>query len=300
MLDAPHNATGMLRVIRPQPLPVAALLVGKRAEEAAALLPRIFNLCRVAQARAARRAFGLPDTEGGDDALREEILREHLMRLCLTLPGRLGQGQRPLPSGWQKGTASARAALFGPAGRLPESIADFGAFLASGTGIAPVLAAVRACFAPFEAAAGSLPMVSPATILQPLALENSVAARQAHHPVMRALEASLGRGPLWRLTARAYDAQALMYGDLPEGTSPATGIAITPAARGVYAISATLEQGIVTAFRRVTPTDHLTVRGGMLDRMLASLPPQKAGLAPLLLDILDPCCPLRLKEANHA
>jgi hypothetical protein len=36
--------------------------------------------------------------------------------------------------------------------------------------------------------------------------------------------------------------------------------------------------------------------GGMLMRSLASLPPSKAGLAPLVLNILDPCVPVTLTQ----
>lgn len=56
----------------------------------------------------------------------------------------------------------------------------------------------------------------------------------------------------------------------------------------------------MTRFERVTPTDSLLARGGVLDRTLASLPADKAGLGPLLLDILDPCSPVRLKEVRNA
>ena len=58
---------------RPAPdLPVAALLIGKPVEEAAALLPRLFNLCSGAQAMALRQALGLPAPDPA--TLRAEIL----------------------------------------------------------------------------------------------------------------------------------------------------------------------------------------------------------------------------------
>ena len=50
---------------RPAPvLPVADMVVGQTPEDAAAMLPRLFNLCRVAQGIAARAAFDLPLPDG--------------------------------------------------------------------------------------------------------------------------------------------------------------------------------------------------------------------------------------------
>ena len=69
------------------------------------------------------------------------------------------------------------------------------------------------------------------------------------------------------------------------------------AARGSYAVAATVTDGKVTGFSRVTPTDHLLATDGILDRSLAALPALKSGYAPLLLDILDPCTPVALEEA---
>ena len=75
-------------VAQPAPvLPVERLVVGKSATEAAALLPRLFNLCRVAQGIAAEAALGLAVEPGWKKALRQEILREHALKLCLKWPG---------------------------------------------------------------------------------------------------------------------------------------------------------------------------------------------------------------------
>ncbi|MCR8723108.1 hydrogenase expression/formation protein HupK [Frigidibacter sp. ROC022] len=277
-----------------------ALILGKPVEEAAELLPRLFNLCRTAQKVAARMAFGLP--LGPEDAgqVRLEILREHLVRFCLKLPGHFGTGAAPFPDGWQTGGAAARLALFGPRGALPETPAELDAFLDAGQGIAPVLTRVRDCFAPGEACSGHLPDVDLSNALDVAPLENSVAGRQARNPVLLAIEERFGRGPFWRVAARAYDAQDCMNGRMPRLVSPRPGVAIVPAARGTYAIAARVEAGVVTAFHRVTPTDHLLAPGGVLDRSLASLPARKAGMAALLLDILDPCSPVRLRELDHA
>ncbi|HUN13059.1 MAG TPA: hypothetical protein PLE50_12430, partial [Rhabdaerophilum sp.] len=46
--------------VPPAGAPIARLLRGKRPEEAAVLVPRLFSLCGAAQEAAIRSAFGLP------------------------------------------------------------------------------------------------------------------------------------------------------------------------------------------------------------------------------------------------
>ena len=64
-------------------------------------------------------------------------------------------------------------------------------------------------------------------------------------------------------------------GDLPEPRVTAQGVAMVPAARGTYAVSAQAQDGRVTQFRRATPTDHMLAPGGIMQRSLASLPVAK-------------------------
>lgn len=282
------------------PLPVAGLVIGKPVEEAAELLPRLFNLCRTAQDIAARMAFGLPLTETPKDDLTREILRDHLLKFCVTWPGFSGAKPQPIPQISGTDTAAVRAALFGPLGSLPEEPGDFATFLASGSPTTNILLEIRTGFAPGEACAADLTAATRQNVFGAAALENSVAARQAHRPVMRHIEQEFGRGPLWWATARLYDAQDCLTGRLPDAVIVASGHAVVPAARGLYAISAEVEDGRVKNFRRITPTDHLLAPGGVLDQSLASLPRQKADLADLVLDILDPCMPVSLTEVDDA
>lgn len=300
MLDQPTYPCAEVRAKRSAPLPVAGLIVGKEVEEAAALLPRLFNLCRMAQDAAARLAFGLPLDADHAEKVRQEILREHLIKFFVSFPAQFGLGVAPLPMGWQEGTPAMCRTVFGANGSLPDTKVDFVEFLEAGQGVAGILVKIRDSFAPGEACSDRLPDVVATNALSAEALENSVAGRQAHHPVMRAIEQSFGRGPFWRATARAYDAQDCIAGSLPRLTSPTSGVAIVPAARGTYAVSAQVEAGIVTDFKRITPTDHLLARGGILDQTIARLPAQKSGMAALLLDILDPCIPVHLEEVAHA
>jgi hypothetical protein len=174
-------------------------------------------------------------------------------------------------------------------------------FLASGHGIAPVLMAVARAFGPGEAVTPALPAVCDATAADPnAAVENSPAIRVADHPALQAVEARTGRGPLWRVVARACDLEALLDGRAPTSRLVAPGRAEVAATRGLYTVTTRVEYGEVAALDRVTPTDHLRAPGGMLDHALSTLPATKRVALPLLMDILDPCTPLTVTEKAHA
>lgn len=281
------------RVETGAPLPIEKLLIGRPVAEAAALMPRLFNLCRAAQSAAAHLALGLPTPEDARH-LRAEVLRDHLIKLFLTWPNLLGQPPRPFPA-----PGMTAAALFGPAERFPDSPDSFERWLAAGEGAAPLLTAIRGAFAPGEAVA-DLPDTAPATAMSVLPQENSTAIRHPGHAVLDYIAGTQGRGPLWRATARLVDAGACLAGTLPAPRLMPDGTALTPAARGQYAVRARSDQGRVAAFARVTPTDHLLAPGGMLQASFATLPATKAALAPLVLDILDPCVPVTLTQVMES
>ena len=272
----------------PAPLPVAELVLGKPVDEVCALIPRLFNLCQAAQAVAVRLALSVPVDDTQD--LRHEIKREHMLRLAVILPARLGLAPLGIPGR----DAEVATGLFG-AKRFAETPTAFEAFLSSGEGIAPVLDTIRDAFDAGEAASGVLPCLVDDAVFEDAAMENSVAVRHPDHPVLRHVEDQYGRGPLWRAVARAVDLQAVLDGDLPEPRVTAQGVAMVPAARGTYAVSAQAQDGRVTQFRRATPTDHMLAPGGIMQRSLASLPVAKHDQAGLLVDILDPCRPLEVK-----
>ena len=294
-----------LRVAIAPGLAVDRLVMGKPVDEAADLLPRLFNLCRVAQGTAARAVFGLPLQSGWQAALRAEILREHVLKLCLKWPGMLSIPAIALPRDWMAGDPALQVALFGPTRRMPATYAGFRAFLDTPDGVAPVLRAIARLFGPGEACRPALPIATPDTLFEKNAQENSVAGRHATHPVLRGIEAEIGRGPLWSAAAVGYDLEACLDGALAPFRL-ATGHPVVPAARGFYGVTARVEQGRVVAFERITPTDHLLAPGGALQHTLATLPNDRAkALAPLLLSILDPCVPVSIKpavphEAAHA
>lgn len=249
------------------PLPIEALVLGKPAHEAADLLPRIFNLCPMAQATAIRLALDLPLPDPAQAA--QEIARDHRLKLQVIWPRFLGVAGCTTP--------------------LPRP-ADLDDWLAR----QPLFATIARLFPP-GCAVADLPAVTPETAMNPAACENSAAGRRADHPTLAAVAARWGKGPLWRAVARLADLDPP-----PAPRRLADGAAVVPAARGLYAVQARTEAGRITAFRRVTPTDHLAAPGGVLHHSLASLPADGASLAPLLLAILDPCVPVTFHEAAHA
>lgn len=279
---------GPVRVAERVVLPVEALLLGRRLAEAAALLPRLFNLCSEAQGVGFRLATGMAQgTEAGPgsgmasaaDDLRAGIMREHLARLCVIWPRALGLPVMP------------------PA--LPEDFAlpapgAFGDWLRSDAAFAPVMARIAGRFR------GALRLPDPGDdrIAAGLACENTPAGRRAAHPLMQAVEAGHGRGMLWRALGRLVDLVATAGGDLPAPRLIAPGAALVAAARGAYLLRAAHSGDRLTALSRVTPTDALLAPGGLIPAALAGLPDRDS--MELALAILDPCLPVELHEALHA
>ena len=171
-----------------------------------------------------RLALGLHAPDAA--TLRREILRDHLLKLCVVWPGLLGLPATPLQPDWAD-PAPLCLLIWGAA-----DPADFDGWLGSGQGVSAVVRAIAQAFSPGEAVA-TLPLVSAEPVLQAAPLENSVAARQAQDPAMRAIEASHGRGPFWRAAGLIHDIAALLHGSPQVQMHGMT--AIVPAARGAYA-----------------------------------------------------------------
>jgi hypothetical protein len=284
------------RVIVPAALPVSDLMKGRSPEEGADLLPRLFGICGAAQGLAMRLSLGLPVTDLHHKALRREMLRDHLAKLCLRWPALLGLSPIPFPSGWANSADISKVLFGGPA---PEGHTGFKAWLDGGRGVAPVISAIANAFGN-GAAATNLPLADPDRAPGQTPVENSAAGRQARHPVMRSIEASKGRGPLWRATGRLFDAvdcaadHEMATTVLPDRT------ALVPTARGYYAVRALTQGGLISEFERWTPTDHLCVPDGVLEQSLASLAPATPARIALLADILDPCVPVTVREVANA
>lgn len=267
-----------------QPGPdLAALLAGRPVAEVAALMPRLFNLCRVAQTAAARLALGLPsDADTG-----VEVMRDHLARLFVTLRRAFDlPALRP----------DARA-LFGPLDRLPHDLSELSDWMASETPAAELARAIDRIFPDRMGATSDLP---PAPDAAPGAYENSPAGRQQGHPLLQAVAGDRGRGPLWRYLGVLADVCAARDGLLPAPLRLADGTAVVQAARGAYALRLGQAAGRVTAVARLTPTDHQLAPGGALDQALATLPANRPDLAQRLVALHDPCIPVTVEGARDA
>ena len=243
-------------------MPIARLVIGKPVGDVAALVPRIFNLCKTAQSVATRMALGLPVEPQDHTALFDEIRREHQLRLQVLLPAQLGLAAQEAPV--LNGDMTLEDVF-----ALPNI---------------NLISMVREYFAPGEA------------VSLGVGDENSVAGRQRQKPLMRAVETTYGRGPLWRILARYLELNTLDFA-LPRMCGR---WAIVPAARGRYSVRAAVIDGCVTQFERITPTDDMLADGGIIDTSLATLPRKKKELAQLVLDIIDPCVPLGLREVYDA
>jgi hypothetical protein len=287
------------------PLPLEALVLGKPVTEAAELLPRLFNLCRAAQGMAAKLSLSLPVTEDPTD----DVVRDHVLKLCITLPRTFGLPATPIPSlpeGWEApreaqstslppggggmGWGGSAASLLGPHG-LPSGPQDIEGPLA------PLFQSVARTFPPGIATSPALS--APDAPLAEGAFENSAAGRQCTHPLLRNIEATHGRGPLWRLAGLMADLAAALDNRLPAPTV-ADGTATVPAARGTYALRLTHANGLVTGITRRTPTDHLLAPGGALRMSLSTLPQTLHHLAPQVIALHDPCVPVTVREAANA
>lgn len=266
-----------------QPGPdLAAYLRGRPVDEVASLLPRLFNLCRMAQASAARLTLGLPMT--GEDP-STEVIGDHMARLLVTLRRAFGLAPMVPPP-----------ALFGFASQMPRDLAGLQDWLSQDT---PLAHLGRTIQSEFPVALGVTPAL-PEPKAQLLAVENSPAGRQVAHPLMQALAATQGRSPLWRYIGVLIDLQAALAGALPPPQLLPDGTAKVQAARGSYFLLITQTAGLVTGLTRITPTDHQLATGGALELALRHLPANRPDLAARLVALFDPCIPVTVPEAHHA
>lgn len=289
-LQITHDAQGWSFDL-PDPPALGALLRGQAAQAVADLLPRLFNLCSAAQGMAARLSLGLPLDPDTPDTLAHEVLRDHLLALFITLPRAANLPAAPLPAGWQARPDLAPALWGGP---RPAVLAQW---MASGQGLAPLVARVADLFGT-PGCVPPLPFAAAHNADRSAPLENSPAARHAGDPLMRQAEMLAGRGALWRLLGRICDAEAAARGQLPAPELRADGMALVPAARGVYALRLQTCQGRVTSVCRITPTDHMLAPDGTLRHAFATL--KRPALAALLVALHDPCLPVTLREVDHA
>ncbi|WP_413205883.1 hypothetical protein [Rhodospirillum sp. A1_3_36] len=297
-----------VQITPPVELPLAALLRGKDPETAASLVGRLFNICGAAQEAAARSALGLALDSALEKRVVTETLREHGVKLFLLWPGLLGiEPDRAAATLLARAldnetmVATLRVSLFGPKGILPEDWSAFERWIDS-TGSAPArcMKAVRDGWNPAWGRAdlpSRLPLAGSwpgSPDLAPLR-DNGVGGRLSGHPLMVAIADRLGRGVLWRMTARLVEMECLLSGTAP---SPFRAPGVVEAARGTLFTRAKMDDaGRVANLERLTPTDFALAPGGALELALSSLPcnaPNLEALARLAVDVIDPCFAVEL------
>ena len=279
-----------LRLARPT---AADAMRGRSADEAQRLLPLLYSICGAAQAAAARLAIAVARREaappGIDAAVLAEARREHLWRLLLDWPQRLGlpreeallaEAGRQLKAGgfegWREGAL--RASL----GRLDAALAAI-AERAVPTRLLPALTA--------EQTLASWPRLGAAFAAAPLyegrpAVTGALARRGA-----TADEAS------WPAHVRARIAEVFEESQLGRTSAvpvaAGVGRAVVETARGMLMHEVVLDGDRVAAYVVVAPTEWNFHPQGVLPSALAGLAADSAAelreAAERVALAFDPC-----------
>ncbi|MFG1432133.1 nickel-dependent hydrogenase large subunit [Xanthobacter sp. V2C-8] len=189
ILRDPAGGPRAWRFVRTEGPDPAQALAGRTAEEAARLVPLVFNLCGTAHGLAARRALGLPAAEDGAAMARESV-RDHALAILHGWPVLLGGApDRAALGALARPGAEADRALAaalvgeGMAGRdfCALTPAALEAWLHTGeTATARILRRLRRENDPAEGRAG-LPELTAADLVRALA-EDGAAPSGGHEP----------------------------------------------------------------------------------------------------------------------
>ena len=316
-IDLTVRAGAVLPRIRHTPgRSVAALLAGRPREQAVTLVPAVLNLCAAAHRQAATAAVGLgPGDAGG---ARWETVRDHAMAILHDWPASLGlaaeRGSLAALAGignnggsGQDRAGAALALRRQIVGERAEparfGLADLGHWLAAGeTPTVRLLADIRRRFNPdwgrVALAAPTLDDVKDGALP---AREVTCADRVRDVPLLAEIEAVEGRSLFARLLGRLLDLLRGLDGRETAAPAAPAGFGVAEASRGRLVHVTRLDGGIIAGYRIVTPTDWNLTDDGLLQRMLASLPPDERleSAARLALACVDPCVPTDLR-VTHA
>lgn len=300
---------------RPREAIPPASLLGRTVEEVRRLLPMVFNICPAAQEAAFDTALGLEPSAETRRRLLVDGLRDHLLALCHHVPAALGE--TPVFTGYAKVAALAdgsdvadalRASVFADTG-APKTLSELRVWAEGGAGAAPAFRAILLGFAP-EWGRVQLPLSLVGALdwvratVGGVAVDNCAAARWQAAPLMKDIEAQLGRGPVWRLAGRLLEADAfintLAGGDLPFALAVpmGKGVGCSVAPRGALMMRVRAIGGLTTDLARLSPTDFAIHPDGAIVQALATLSgvpdAQMERVARTLIAIYDPCVPTSL------
>lgn len=318
------------RIIAAAPPDAARLCVGAAPAEVVRRVRALYNLCGAAHGEAASVALGLKTPASTlDAAMRREIVRDHVVAVLMDWPALFGlppdRATLAAVGGLTGGNADGAAAVALRRGLTGADLdpgtfspADLDAWLTAGA--TPTVRLLRQARQVLDPAWGRA-MLPPPTATDILALldDAEVAPRDAgilgHHadrPLLRALLAAEGASLFVRMMARLLDLlsclEPVAAARGPEdamGTELA-GVGRARAARGTLIHRAVLgADGLVADYRVLSPTVWALRPGGILDRMLAALPPASAAAVPLsrlVLSCVNSCVPVTLHDqrASHA
>ncbi|WP_018391456.1 nickel-dependent hydrogenase large subunit [Ancylobacter sp. FA202] len=291
---------------------VARCVVGRSREEAAGLLPRVYNLCGGAHAVAAAAALGLP--EPCRDRLSER-LRDHAVAVFAEWPALFGGAPDRAALRQLAGTAEDHLALrrhvLGDDVAASEldlaraTPAEFGKWLDRAA--SPTARLMRRLQDTLHPDWGRVELDRPdmADVVAALedgtprvARETTAADGWRGAPLIRDLLAREGMSLFVRLLARLLDLLAGLAGNAGPAPDrrPPPGIGFAYAARGLLAHRARVEDGVVVDYRILAPSAWNLAPDGLLARMLAALPTndETSRLARIAVAAVNPCVPVRL------
>ncbi|WP_454915106.1 nickel-dependent hydrogenase large subunit [Xanthobacter sediminis] len=314
-----------VRAAGPDP---ARTLEGRPVDEAARLVPRIFNLCGAAHGFAAARALGL-NSAADAGAMARESVRDHALAILHGWPSLLDgtpdrAALRALAQAGPEAALALAVALVG--GRLAGrdfgglTRAELSVWLCAGeTATARILSRLRREIDPAEGRAG-LPELTAVDLVHALAdgpertggapqnalplRETGALGRVAGTPLFATLIADEGPSLFVRLLARLADLIALLaVPTLARPDAPA-GMGLADAARGLLGHQARVENGHVSRYRILSPSAWNLAPGGLLERAVAALDPaspQAPVLAHFVVSAVNPCVPVTLdfQGARH-